>query len=97
MKLVREHINFERPESEEDFKDKLFPIKTIYVSIKSSPRSDRNILDLLKNNFKNVSYAGGIGIGGWRIIVIEDRTNIKKISNVLKKYIENGRVTDISI
>ena len=27
MKLVRENINFEKPESEEDFKDKLFSLK----------------------------------------------------------------------
>ena len=68
----------------------------IHVIIQSHPRSDRAILDLLKDNFSGVSYAGGIGRGGWRVIVVDDPTSSEEtVSDVLYDYIQRGVVRSV--
>lgn len=68
----------------------------VHVQVMSHPRSDRKILDLLKDNFDNVSFAGGVGGGGWRIIVVEDpNATIEEVSDILFQYIERGVVKTV--
>jgi len=50
LKIVREHISFEKPESEEKFKDSLF-YKPMYI-FKDSPRNSFAI------HFKNLNDVG---------------------------------------
>ncbi|MFW6226406.1 MAG: hypothetical protein ACOC3V_05565 [bacterium] len=86
MKLVKEYLN-ENLHNGYGF---------VSVVIKSHPRSDRKILDLLNDSFDFAKYAGGIGQGGERIIdVFGDDATIETVSDVLFQYIENGTVVSV--
>jgi hypothetical protein len=65
---------------------------TISVAFMSHPRRDKTILDIC-NTIGDAKYAGGVGGGGWRVVMIavEDvAEGLKKANEVLKKYVDNG-------
>ena len=66
---------------------------TIRIAIDSNPRRDHKILSLC-NEVGQAYYAGGVGGGGWRVIIVEDST-LEQVKEVLAKYIANGVVRDI--
>ena len=81
----------------ESMEDRTNDFGEVHIWAKSSPRSDRKILDLLKQIWpEHASYAGGIGGSGMRVFVIDDpEATVEDVSDVLAEYIEKGIVKDV--
>lgn len=81
----------------ESMEDGLNEFGEVHVWAHSTPRSDRKILDLLKEMWpENASYAGGIGSNGMRVFVVDDpNATVEEVSDVLAEYIERGIVESV--
>jgi len=81
----------------ESMEDRTNDFGEIHIWAKSSPRSDRKILDLLKQIWPEyASYAGGIGGSGMRVFVIDDpEATVEEVSDVLAEYIEKGMIKSV--
>lgn len=101
MNLVSEHINeyikHLTPKSEEEISKGFDSPRPkgefeIWIHIKSHPRRDGKILEILNNNFR-AHYAGGVGGGGIRAIFITSpETTLKEVYKALNKYFLNGTI-----
>jgi hypothetical protein len=68
-------------------------MKESHIVIKSSPKRDKTILDLIKTIDPAANYAGGISSSGHRVFIVEGSP--EEYRKLLANFIETGVVISL--
>jgi len=72
-------------------------LNIIGIGFYSRPKIDKKIMNILREKYSEVHFAGDVSHNDTRIILIEDsNATVKNVVDLLNKYIEKGIVYSVT-